>query len=308
MRYALPIFGVFAVMCLVYAIFVAAPARFPEGTLFSVEEGSSITDVATRLGERHVVASPLIFKVAARAYGGVQAGSYGLAEPQSVLTLARRLSQGDTGLSPVSVTIPEGSTNRDIIAILETSVPEFDVTAFATLIEDKEGYLFPDTYQFFPGTPPSVVYARFSDRYESQVAPLRDAIKTSGHTEHEILTMASILEKEARKFETKQMVAGILWKRIEIGMPLQVDAVFGFIYGKPTFSPTFDELEVDSPYNTYKNKGLPPGPIGNPGLDSIRAALEPVSSPYLYYLTGVDGTMYYSRTFDQHVDNRRYLR
>jgi UPF0755 protein len=103
-------------------------------------------------------------------------------------------------------------------------------------------------------------------------------------------------------------VAGILWKRIEIGMPLQVDAVFGFIYGKPTFSPTFDELEVDSPYNTYKNKGLPPGPIGNPGLDSIRAALEPVSSPYLYYLTGVDGTMHYSRTFEQHVANRRFLR
>jgi len=293
---------------LLYALFVAAPSRFPVGQVVAIPEGHSISESAEMLYDVGAISSTRVFSVVARVYGGVQAGSYGLSERETVLSLARRIARGDTGLTPISVTIPEGTTTRDVLAILEREVPQFDVAGFAALVADKEGYLFPDTYQFFPGTPPSVVYARFSDRYESQVAPLRDAIAASGHTEHEILTMASILEKEARKFETKQMVAGILWKRIEIGMPLQVDAVFGFIYGRPTFSPTFDELEVDSPYNTYKNKGLPPGPIGNPGLDSIRAALEPVSSPYLYYLTGVDGTMHYSRTFEQHVANRRFLR
>ena len=120
--------------------------------------------------------------------------------------------------------------------------------------------------------------------------------------------MASILEKEARKLETRKVIAGILWKRIEIGMPLQVDAVFGYIHATSTYSPTFEDLEVDSPYNTYTNRGLPPGPIGNPGLESIRAALEPTKTPYLYYLTGKDGFMYYAKTFDQHVANRRFLR
>ncbi len=91
-------------------------------------------------------------------------------------------------------------------------------------------------------------------------------------------------------------------------MPLQVDAVFGYIFGKPTFHPTFEDLEIDSPYNTYKYRGLPPGPIGNPGLNAIKAALDPEPSPYLYYLTGKDGTMHYARTFEQHIDNRKYLR
>ncbi len=308
MRYFLPAFFVVAGMLLLFIIFVSAPTDFPVGTVVLVEEGSSISRVAETLERVDAITSGIIFKIAARAYGGVQAGSYALEKRESAVTLARRLAHGETGLTPISVTIPEGATLREVLGILETEVPDFDSQAFAKLVEDKEGYLFPDTYLFFRGSPASVVAARFKERYEEQVAPLRGEIQASGHTEHEVLTMASILEKEARLFETKQTVAGILWKRIEIGMPLQVDAVFGYIYGRPTFSPTFDELEVDSPYNTYKYRGLPPGPIGNPGLESIRAALQPVESPYLYYLTGVDGRMHYARTFEQHIDNRRFLR
>ena len=120
--------------------------------------------------------------------------------------------------------------------------------------------------------------------------------------------MASILQKEVRQPDTMKMVSGILWKRLSIGMALQVDAVFGYIFNKPTYSPSLDDLAVDSLYNTYKYRGLPPGPISNPGLDAIEAALTPTPSKYLYYLTGKDGTMHYATTFEQHIDNRKYLR
>jgi len=112
--------------------------------------------------------------------------------------------------------------------------------------------------------------------------------------------MASILEKEARRSETRKAISGVLWNRIEIGMPLQVDAVFPYINGKNTFQLTYDDLEIDSPYNTYKYPGLPIGPIANPGLSSIQAAITPTESENLFYLSDYDGNTYFSQTFDQH--------
>ena len=104
------------------------------------------------------------------------------------------------------------------------------------------------------------------------------------------------------------MVAGILWHRIALGMPLQVDAVFGYIFDKQTFSPSLADLKVDSPYNTYTHRGLPPGPISNPGLESLLAAATPTKTSYLYYLTGSDGAMHYAKTLAQHKANRvKYL-
>jgi UPF0755 protein len=120
--------------------------------------------------------------------------------------------------------------------------------------------------------------------------------------------MASIIEREARKSETRRIISDILWRRIELGMPLQVDAVFGYILGKSGYAPNFEDLKIISPYNTYLNRGLPPGPIANPGLDSILAAVEPKPNDWLYYLTGSDGKMYYAKTFEKHVANRVHLK
>lgn len=105
------------------------------------------------------------------------------------------------------------------------------------------------------------------------------------------------------------MVAGILYNRLKLGMPLQVDAVFGYIFGRDTYSPSFADLKVDSPYNTYTHKGFPPGPIANPGFDSLQAALHPAKTKYLYYLTGKDNLMHYATTYAGHQANqKRYLR
>ena len=121
--------------------------------------------------------------------------------------------------------------------------------------------------------------------------------------------MASLIEEETRTQEERPTVAGILWKRLDIDMPLQVDATFSYINGKNTFELTLDDIADDtSPYNTYAHKGLPPGPISNPGLDSIVAALYPKENPYLYYLADLSGTTHYSRTFDEHKEKKfRYL-
>jgi UPF0755 protein len=301
---------VFGVVALCYVVFFSAPSDFPQNTVVHIRAGSSVSEVATQLKDAHAIRFTFPFVLAVRLLNthGVQAGSYALTRAESALTLAQRFTRGTTGLDLVRVTIPEGSTNSEIAAILREGLLNFDTKDFLKEAQLHEGYLFPDTYFFLPGMPSAALIERMQQNYSEKTASLNEKIKVSGHTELEVLTMASILQKEARQPETMKMVSGILWKRIEIDMPLQVDAVFGYILDKPTFSPSFEDLEVDSPYNTYRNKGLPPGPIGNPGLDAITAALEPTSSPYLYYLTGKDGTMHYAKLFEQHVANRRFLR
>jgi len=116
--------------------------------------------------------------------------------------------------------------------------------------------------------------------------------------------MASLLEEEARALETRRIIAGILWNRIKLGMLLQVDAVFPYIIGKNTYEVTLDELQVDSPYNTYKYPGLPVGPISNPGLSAIKASVTPIESKYLFYLSDKAGRMYYAENFEKHKENR----
>jgi len=133
---------------------------------------------------------------------------------------------------------------------------------------------------------------------------VRDKIDASGHSLEEIVIMASILEEEGITFQDRRMMSGVLWNRINIGMPLQVDAVFPYIIGKNTYQVNLEDLKTESPYNTYVNKGLPPGPITNPGFNSIVAALDPVKHDYLYYLSDKQHNTYYAKTFDEHKRDR----
>ncbi|MEK7063279.1 MAG: endolytic transglycosylase MltG [Patescibacteria group bacterium] len=297
MKFRIRAFGIFAALVVLYAFLIAPPLNYPTGMTVQVAQGESVGAVADNLYLLGAIQSRPIFKLAVILLGGsVQAGAY-LLDKNNTLFLAYRMTRGETGLEQVRITIREGMTLREIEKLVGTDLPD-----------DQEGYLFPDTYDFLPGSPADLVVARMHSRYEEHVAPLRAEIEASGHTEEEIIILASILEKEARQPETMRIVSGILWDRIKIGMPLQVDAVFGYINNRPTYHPSGEDLEIDSPYNTYKYPGLPPGPIGNPGMTAIEAALRPGESPYLYYLTGVDGTMHYAKTFEEHVRNRRFLK
>ncbi len=301
-----------ALVLVPYAMLIAPPHQYPSGITVHVADGMSVHALADALHDAGALQSPLTLRVIAKLSGigrSIQAGTYSLGHPESLLTLLYRLSQGDTGLKPVSVFLPEGATSWEMAALLKWALgSDFDDALYAQLAAEHEGYLFPDTYIFTPGTSPRVVIEAQLRQFKIQTDTLQQLIASSSRPLSDVVIMASIIEREARKPETMQRVSSILWKRIEIDMPLQVDAVFGFIKSTTTYNPSFKDLEIVSPYNTYRNKGLPPGPISNPGIEALRAALTPTPTPYLFYLTGIDGKMYYARTFAEHVSNRRYLR
>jgi len=147
------------------------------------------------------------------------------------------------------------------------------------------------------------------ENFTAKTASIQKDAKKFNKTFQEILIMASILEKEVRTAEDRKIVAGILWKRIRTGMPLQVDAVFPYITQRKNRTITRDDLKIDSPYNTYINKGLPPGPIANPGLDTILAAINPKETKYLFYISDKKGIIRYASTLEEHNKNvDKYLR
>ena len=239
----------------------------------------------------------------------MQAGAYLFSIPENALVVAYRLATGDYGLPPVRITFPEGVTVRDIAEKVSDALPLISAQDFMSLGKPEEGYLFPDTYIFTTNADAKSIIDTMRTNFNTKIIPLMGDIKASGHSLSDIVIIASLIEKEVRTDANRRIVSGILWNRLALGMPLQVDAVFGYIFNRDTYSPSFEDLKVSSPYNTYIHTGLPPGPISNPGLESTQAALYPTKTDYLYYLTGKDDQMHYARTYDGHqVNQSKYLR
>jgi len=292
----------------IFHITLSAPAYFPSGSYVSIPAGSSLKAVGDILAERNIVRNSFTFRQTARLLGNdrnVPAGVYYFGRPDNLVHVAVRIVSGNFETTPVRVVIPEGSDTKTIARILYEKLPTFDRRAFISATDGKEGYLFPDTYFFMPSDSIEAILSVFNNAFHTRLTKLAKQIDASGHTELEILTMASILEKEANKTADRQKIAGVLWHRIAVGMPLQVDAVFPYILGKNTFEVTLEDLQFDSPYNTYKYKGLPPGPIDNPGLDAITAALTPVKSNYIFFLSDFDGNFHYATTYAEHLANKK---
>ncbi len=301
----------FAVAWVYYGLIVA-PALFPLRTIVTIPEGMGLRDVAVLLERTDVVRNAQVFALTVSLKDGeekLQAGDYFFDRKLSVLEVADRLMAGEYGLTPIKITIPEGAPTYRIADVLGAKLGKFDRDTFMHLARDKEGYLFPDTYYILPNATASQVLGMMEQNFYDRVQPLQPKIAAFGRPIHEVITMASLIEKEAHRTEDRELISGILWNRIEADMPLQVDAVFGYINERDTFSPKYSDLEADSPYNTYRHRGLPPGPIANPGLAAIEAAVAPRETDALYYLHGKDGTLHIAATFDEHVANRRrYLR
>jgi UPF0755 protein len=202
----------------------------------------------------------------------------------------------------VRITIPEGATTDRMAKIYGDRLERFDPDAFLAQTKPAmEGYLFPDTYFFLPNATENLVIRTMRQNFDDKIAALAPLFASSTRSKEDIIIMASILEKEGNgRNDDRFHIAGILWNRIDKGMPLQVDAVFLYTIGRSTFSLTKEDLASDSPYNTYKVKGLPPTPIGSPSLASIEAALTPIPSKNLFYLADRAGHTYYSRTYTEH--------
>ncbi len=285
------------------------PAGFPVGSAVILKPGESLQTVTTQLHDAQVIQSPFVFRSLVILFGGekkVIAGDYLLDHREGMFSLAYRFSHGRFGIDLVRLTIPEGWSVKDIATYITKTMPQFNTSEFLTLATQKEGYLFPDTYFVTPSVQPAALITMMENNFAAQIKTIPD-IASSQKSLHDILVMASILEGEALP-KDRATVAGILWKRLSLSIPLQVDSTFKYINGKDTYTLTKKDLAIDSPYNTYKYRGLPPGPINNPGIDAIKAALHPVTSSYLYFLTDRQGNIYYAETFDQHKRNKeRYL-
>jgi UPF0755 protein len=305
------VFLIAVIFSILSALFIPT-LRFPVGAYVEIPAGATLQETADILETQGIIGSSFLFREYVRFFEDdkfVVAGKYFFDTRLSLVNVAGRLTVGEYGIPRLKILIPEGSDVGEIAVIIKSQISDFDSKKFLSLALKEEGYLFPDTYFFFGTVTPEEVMTAMKENFANKIKELQPKIVASKKTLHDILTMASILERETKTPEARRIVSGILWKRIKIGMPLQVDATFSYINGKTTYNLTAEDLHIDSKYNTYEYKGLPPGPICNPGLDSIIATIEPTATSYLYYLSEKDGTMHYAKTFDEHKANKfKYMR
>jgi len=241
---------------------------------------------------------------------GALAGDYYFEKPISSIRVANRFAEGIFELERYSVFLQEGFTINQYASILEKKLPRFNKDNFIQIAKEKEGYLFPDSYFFFETADEYDVIETLEKTFKEKTEKLHTQAEMEGVDFDNIIIMASLIQREANNISSEmKMISGILWNRIEKGMLLQVDATFKYYLNKPSSKITKTDLAEDHPYNTYVNKGLPPGPIGNPGLKAIDAALNPKDNNYVFYLHDKTGKIHYATTYDQHVNNKNtYLK
>lgn len=271
-----------------------------------VKKGMSVFQITELAKEVHVVRSSLLlYAILHYAYNprNIYAGTYSFKDGDTVFAVAKKIAQNDIDSQLIQLTIPEGTTRKEVARLAVSKNPNFDVQKFLEETVNQEGYLFPETYFVSPEFTEMELVSFFTKTYEEKIAPLRPLIAHSKFSEYQVLTLASLLERETNSGESMKVVAGILENRIAIGMALQVDASLEYILDKPLQKLTPSDLKIDSPYNTYLHNGLPPTPIGNPGLLAIEAILNPTKSSYFYYITDAQGTFHYAKTFEEHKQN-----
>ena len=276
-----------------------------------VVKGDTLSDVATSLEEAGVIGSAFVFELQARyeGYGTeIQTGRYTFEPGQGSGAILRKLTAGKA-VPTITVTIPEGltlrQTARTVAAGSPVSTSGFESAARKTgygyaFLEDPgigttEGYLFPAKYDFEKGVTAPQIVDRLLGQYllETGALDIGGARERLGLTEHQLVTVASLIEKEAATPQEKPLVASVIYNRLERGMPLQIDATIQYALKQPKANLSLADLKVDSPYNTYQNKRLPPGPICSPGSESLKAALNPEQTSFLYYVLEADGESHF---------------
>jgi len=317
----------------VFDVYLISADKDAETIEVTIQEGASVDAIAQQLEDQGIITSAFFFKVYTKLSDSVlQAGTFELAKGMNIRSVVREL--GYASAQEVQVTIPEGFTIEQIGEVIVEALPEIDMSGWESVVsaqgrrvlnEDEilvgipsdqglEGYLFPDTYRFRAdanaATVAETMVLTLKRRLaENDIAVPLNLVFEGGLTFHEMITLASIVEREVRSAEDMKLVAGIFFTRMKIGMALQADSTVNYVTGKDDPAVTLEDSRVDSPYNTYRNLGLPPGPISNPGMNAILAVLEPTDSDYLYFLTTDDGQVVYAKSFDEHVANKyKYLK
>ncbi|MBN1625640.1 MAG: endolytic transglycosylase MltG, partial [Deltaproteobacteria bacterium] len=286
------------------------------GQVFVVEEGMTLRKVACELEDKGIIKNRPFFLLWARLKGygeRIKSGEYSLSPAMAPVKIFDILTRGLIITHPV--TFPEGYSAGQIAETLAQKI-DVDKTGFLSLISDPEimrrhgvtgkdleGYLYPDTYNFSMGQSPESIIDVMKGRFNELVSPLMGRIEESGMTLEEVVTLASIVEKETGRAEERPLIASVFLNRLKKGMRLESDPTV--IYGTEEFNGnlTRDDLRRYTPYNTYVIRGLPPGPICNPGIESIRAVIFPADTEYLYFVSKNDGSHYFSKTLEEHNRN-----
>lgn len=315
----------------IYVILFGTPDLKAPATV-EIPRGAGVSEIAEKLKDADLIRSKFGFETLVwlkRAGSKLQAGEYTFSDVDSLADIVRVLTQGLGARNEKQFTIPEGWGVKEIASYFQernitdseefirvvSPNSQFPISNFHFLADQPanvglEGYLFPDTYRILKDASVEDVVVKMLDNFDAKVtAEMRAAIGAQGKTVFDIVRMASIVEAEVPHEEDRPVIAGILWKRLDAGMALQVDSTLNYATGGKNAALTREELAIDSPYNTYKYRGLPPTPIGNPGLSALQAAIYPQHSAYWYFLSDTDGKTHFAKDLDEHNENKaRYLR
>lgn len=279
-------------------IYFLRPAEGAPPVTVEVPAGASLDEVARLLADERLVSSPQLFEWYVRWRDldrSIQPGTYTIARGTSMRQIANLLTS--IGNRELTITTIEGWTRTDMADYLVTvGIPRADFLAASAGLE---GYLFPDTYRIFSDATAADVVAKMRANFDAKV----------GEISRDDLILASIVEREVATDRDRRLVADIFLRRLEIGWALQADSTVNYVTGKDTPAISATDRNLDSPYNTYRYRGLPPGPISNPGLSAINAVRNPVSNSYWYFLTDPAGNVYYASSLDEHNENKaKFLR
>ena len=298
-----------------FAWLVLTPsAAVRQGPLMvTIPPHEGLLGIADRLARAQVIRSRPAFVVAAlvRVPRSLKAGEYEIPRDATTLDIVVLLESGR--VRQHAILHPEGATVAELARALEAeNLASADAVERAAMdrkfldangIEaaSVEGYLFPDTYQFVRGMTPEEILGKMVQRMRAKLTPeIHGRARELGLSMHQLLTLASIIEREAIVKDEQRLIAAVFWNRMKIGMPLQADPTVQYAVAKERRALSRADLAVDHPYNTYVRPGLPPGPIASPGLDAIHATLEPAPVKYLYFVARDDRRHHFSTTMQEH--------
>ena len=292
--------------------------------------GSSVTGIAETLESNGIIKSAKVFKyyVKLKNEGGFMAGEYQLSPSMDVPEIVNRLKTGKVlAQASFKITIPEGKQLKEIAAIMAKATKQKENDVFNKLNDQEfiktlmakypdilteeilnssvkyplEGYLYPATYPFYKNNPSvEEMVAAMLTKTRTVLSDYAEQSEKKKLSVHQLLTMASLVEEEATEKADRKTIASVFYNRIKKGMMLQTDPTVLYAQGKHKARVLYKDLEVDSPYNTYQNTGLPPGPIANAGKSSIEASLDPAETDYYYFIATADGDVIFTKTLEEH--------
>lgn len=297
-------------------IYFLRPAEGAETVTVVIPEGATQGEISALLANGRLVSSRVLFKLYTKWRGvdtQFQHGIFEIVRGTSIRKIVNQLTVSEA--DETTITVIEGWTIREMAAYLaektDVTAEAYKTSAEARAWQDEfafldikpsghdlEGFLFPDTYRILKAASAEDVIRKQLITFERRV----------GEIAYDDLILASIVEREVRGEEDRRMVADLFKRRIEAGIGLQADSTVNYITGKNTPSISYEDTKIDSPYNTYKYRGLPPGPISNPGLESINAVRNPLPNDFFYFLTDAEGDVHYAKTLEEHNRNKsQYL-